>query len=66
MKTGQLCSHGTADNLNLTASRDQWVASACCYNKAVQEATARLLEDSRTILTPEEQQLVEQAGSPRG
>jgi hypothetical protein len=60
MKTGQLCSHGTADRLQVTgAKRDQWVEAARRYNKAVDAATVQLLEDAKKMLTPEEQRLVE-------
>jgi hypothetical protein len=61
MKTGQLCSHGTADRLSLLEGpkREQWVAAARRYNKAVDAATATLMEESKAFLTPEEQKLVE-------
>jgi hypothetical protein len=39
--------------------RDQWVAAARRYNKAVDAATVQLLEDAKGILSPEEQRLVE-------
>src|SRR5512141_2953275 len=40
MKTGQLCSHGTMNILQLKGAQgDQWLALARKYNKAVDAAT---------------------------
>jgi hypothetical protein len=55
MTTGQLCTHGSANNLGLTGARvDQWREIARKYNKAVETATGQLLEEARGVLTPEE------------
>ena len=60
MKTGQLCSHGTADTLELSgAKKDAWVAAARRYNKAVDEATKQLQEDAKALLTPAQMAEVE-------
>jgi hypothetical protein len=60
MKTGQLCSHGTADALRLDgAKREAWIAAARRYNKAVDEATKQLQADAKTLLTPAERSDVE-------
>ncbi len=55
MKTGQLCSHGTADLLKLMGdNRDKWAEAARRYNKAVDAATLQLQQDSKDLLTPEQ------------
>ncbi len=55
MKTGQLCSHGTSDLLQLSGDKkDQWVAAVRRYNKVVDQATLQLQEDAKTLLTPEQ------------
>jgi hypothetical protein len=60
MKTGQLCSHGTADQLSLEgAKREAWIAAARRYNRAVDEATKHLLSDAESLLTAEEKAEVE-------
>ena len=60
MKTGQLCSHGTADTLALSgAKRDAWIAAARRYNKAVDEATKQLQADAKVLLTPAQRAEVE-------
>jgi len=60
MNTGQLCSHGTADTLELSgAKKDAWVAAARRYNKAVDEATKQLQEDAMALLTPAQMAEVE-------
>ena len=60
MKTGQLCSHGTADTLDLSgAKRDAWIAAARRYNKAVDEATKQLQADAKVLLTPAQRVEVE-------
>lgn len=56
MKTGQLCSHGTSDILQLSGSkRDQWIEAVRRYNKAVDAATIQLQEDAKTLLSPEQE-----------
>jgi len=60
MKTGQLCSHGSADTLGLEGvKREAWIAAARRYNKAVDEATRHLISDADSLLTPEEKAEVE-------
>jgi hypothetical protein len=60
MKTGQLCSHGTADTLGLEGvKREAWIAAARRYNRAVDEATKHLLSDADSLLTPQEKAEVE-------
>ncbi|MBI3939565.1 MAG: hypothetical protein HY315_01910 [Acidobacteria bacterium] len=60
MKTGQLCSHGTANVLQVSGTgKDRWIEAAREYNRAVGAATNQLLEKSKTFLTPKEQALVE-------
>ncbi len=60
MKTGQLCSHGTAAALKLDGEKkERWVEAARRYNKAVDAATIRLLEDAKAVLSPQELALVE-------
>lgn len=55
MKTGQLCSHGTADTLAVHAEkRDAWIAAVRKYNKAVNEATLQLQTDAKDLLTAEQ------------
>lgn len=58
MKTGQLCSHGTTEALQLSgATAEQWLAAVRRYNRAVDEATKQLQLEAKTVLTP--QQLTE-------
>jgi len=53
MKTGQLCTHGTANNLGLTGQKqEQWVELARKYNKTVDAATLQLFKDAEGVLTP--------------
>lgn len=53
MKTGQLCTHGTANNLGLSGRKqEQWVELARKYNKAVDAATLQLFKDADGVLTP--------------
>ena len=60
MKTGQLCSHGSADTLGLDGvKREAWIAAARRYNKAVDEATKHLISDADSLLTPQEKAEVE-------
>lgn len=55
MKTGQLCSHGTAATLMVSAEKnDAWVAIARKYNRAVNAATEQLFADAESVLTPEQ------------
>jgi hypothetical protein len=59
MKTGQLCSHGTSNVLQLTGEKQQkWIAFAQKYNRAVNAATMQLFKDSEGLLTPKEQELL--------
>jgi hypothetical protein len=52
MKTGQLCSHGTASALGLTPEkRDAWLASVRKYNKAVNDATLALQAEAKGTLS---------------
>ena len=56
MKTGQLCSHGTSNVLQLTGEKQQkWIKMAQKYNRAVNSATLELFKDSENVLTPEQQ-----------
>jgi hypothetical protein len=56
MKTGQVCSHGTAASLGVTGTptEEQWVAFARKYNRAVNSATEQLFTDAETILSAEQ------------
>ena len=59
MKTGQLCSHGTAATLGVArADNDRWVTIARKYNRAVNAATLELFQDAEGVLTPEQQELL--------
>jgi hypothetical protein len=59
MKTGQLCSHGTSNVLQLTGEKQQkWIALAQKYNRAVNAATLQLFKDSESVLAPKEQELL--------
>ena len=59
MKTGQLCSHGTASVLQLKGDQaDAWMALARKYNKAVDTATLQLFKDAEGTLTPEQLSLL--------
>ena len=54
MKTGQLCTHGTAANLGLTGEKmEEWRAIARTYNQSVDAATEQLFRDAEATLTPE-------------
>jgi hypothetical protein len=60
MKTGQLCSHGTADTLGLEGvKREAWIAAARRYNRALDDATKHLLSDADSLLTAREKAEVE-------
>ena len=53
MKTGQLCSHGTANILELTgAKQKKWMELTRKYNKTVDAATLQLFKDAEGVLTP--------------
>src|SRR5215510_13298161 len=55
MKAGQLCTHGTANNLDLTGQKqEQWIEFARKYNKAVDAATLQLFKDAEGLLTPQQ------------
>jgi hypothetical protein len=55
MKTGQICSHGTAASLGLQGpDADAWVPIARKYNGAVNAATLQLFKDAETVLSPEQ------------
>ena len=55
MKTGQLCTHGTANNLGLSGQKqEQWVELARKYNKTVDAATLQLFKDAEAVLTPQQ------------
>jgi hypothetical protein len=55
MKTGQLCTHGTSNNLGVTGQKqEQWVAIARKYNKTVDAATLQLFKDAESVLTPQQ------------
>lgn len=55
MTTGQLCTHGSANNLGLSGAKvDQWREVARKYNRTVEAATGQLLKDAEGILTPEQ------------
>ena len=53
MKTGQLCSHGSANVLGLTgAKQEKWIEIARKYDRAVDVATLQLFKDAEGVLTP--------------
>src|SRR5207247_4377053 len=53
MKTGQLCSHGTANVFGLTGSKqEKWVEIARKYDRSVDAATLQLFKDAESVLTP--------------
>ena len=55
MKTGQLCSHGTAATLLLKDEKaEAWMALARTYNRAVNTATEQLFKDAEHVVTPEQ------------
>ena len=59
MKTGQVCTHGTAATLGLTGDKNEkWVAMARKYNQAVNAATNQLFADAEGVLTPAQQELL--------
>jgi hypothetical protein len=53
MKTGQLCSLGTATLLGLTPEkREAWLAAVRVYNREVNAAITKLQEQAKTTLSP--------------
>jgi len=59
MKTGQLCSHGTANVLQLKGDKqEKWIKMAQKYDRAVNAATLQLFKDSEEVLTPAQQDLL--------
>ena len=53
MKTGQLCSHGTANLFGLTGNKqEKWVEIARKYDRSVDAATLQLFKDAENVLTP--------------
>jgi hypothetical protein len=55
MKTGQVCSHGTAATLGLQGDgAEAWVALARKYNRAVNAATEQLFTDAEAVLSAEQ------------
>ncbi len=59
MKTGQLCSHGTANVLQLKGDKqEKWIKMAQKYDRAVNTATLQLFKDSEEVLTPAQQDLL--------
>jgi hypothetical protein len=57
MKTGQLCSHGTANVLQLKGDKqEKWIKMAQKYDRAVNAATLQLFKDSEDVLTPAQQE----------
>lgn len=59
MKTGQLCTHGTAANLGLTGDvNEEFRAIARSYNQRVNAATEQLFRDAEATLMPEQVELL--------
>ena len=59
MKTGQLCTHGTAANLGLTGeAMEEWRAIARIYNQRVNAATEQLFRDAEATLMAEQVELL--------
>lgn len=55
MKTGQLCSHGTANIFGFKDDKaEQWMVLSRKYNKAVDAATLELFKDAESVLTPDQ------------
>jgi hypothetical protein len=53
MKTGQLCSLGTATLLGLTPeNREAWLAAVRLYNREVNAAITKLQAQAKTTLSP--------------
>jgi hypothetical protein len=59
MKTGQLCSLGTATLLGLTpANREAWLTAVRTYNREVNAAITKLQAQAQTTLNPAQVQEV--------
>jgi len=59
MTTGQLCSHGTPNVLQLKGDKhEKWIKMAQKYDRAVNAATLQLFKDSEEVLTPAQQDLL--------
>jgi hypothetical protein len=59
MKTGQLCSLGTATLLGLTPqNREAWLTAVRTYNREVNAAITKLQEQAKTTLSPAQVQEV--------
>jgi len=55
MKTGQLCSRGTANIFGFKDDKaEQWMALSRKYNKAVNAATLELFKDAEAVLSPDQ------------
>ena len=55
MKTGQLCSRGTANIFQFKDDKaEQWMKLSRKYNKAVDAATLQLFKDAESVLTPDQ------------
>lgn len=55
LSAGQLCLGGTPNVLKLEGTKkEQWLAAAREYNKAVDGSTKQLLAQAKTILSPQE------------
>jgi len=59
MKTGQVCTHGTAAILGLKGpDAEEWTTLARKFNKAVDAATLQLFTDAAVKLTPKQMELL--------
>jgi hypothetical protein len=59
MKTGQVCTHGTAAILGLTGKdAEEWTVWARKYNQTVNQATEQLFQDASTKLNPKQMELL--------
>lgn len=59
MNTGQLCSHGTTNVLQVSPDKqDQWLQAARQYNRAVDAATTQLMKDAEGILDAQQMALL--------
>ncbi len=59
MKTGQVCTHGTAAILGLTGKdAEEWTVWARKYNATVNAATEQLFQDAATKLNPKQMELL--------
>jgi len=60
ISAGQLCLGGNPNVLKLEGTKkEQWLAAATQYNKAVDASTKQLLAQAKTILSPQEYTSVE-------